>query len=73
MFSSQLMVVPTSPNWSQKADPVELVTSAGDHFLYTSVHTMVHYWFVRGSCAFAPKAHYYHIIVRLGDLNWNLG
>ncbi len=27
------------------------------------------YWFVRGSCAFAPKAHYY-IVVRLFFLSW---
>ncbi len=48
MFSSQSMVVPRSPNWSQKADPVELIISAGDHFLYASVHTMVHILVCKG-------------------------
>jgi hypothetical protein len=48
MFSSQSMVVPRSPNWAQKADSVELVISAGDHFLYGSVHTMVHILVCKG-------------------------
>jgi hypothetical protein len=63
------MVVPRSPNWAQKADSVELVISAGDHFLYGSVHTMVQVLVLRGSCAFAHKAHY-DILVRLFFLSW---
>ncbi|CAM6014030.1 unnamed protein product [Sphagnum balticum] len=45
---NELLKFKRSPNWSQKADPVELVISAGDHFVYASVHTMVHVLVCKG-------------------------